>query len=328
MHEHWRSHATRQHIPELLALAVEANILTPNQEPLQPLPQRLELNADKVALGEKLFHEPRFSRDNTIACASCHNLATGGVDQKMHSTGVDGAEGSINAPTVFNSGYNLKQFWDGRAETLEEQIDGPLQAANEMGARWSETIRKLQADPIYASAFSSLYPEGVTIHTIKDAIATFESSLSTPDSRFDRFLRGEPNVLSAEEMKGYDLFKAYGCVACHQGMGVGGNMFQTFGIMADYFAERGNPTPVDLGRFNVTKDEQDRHVFKVPSLRNVALTPPYFHDGSAKRLEDAVAVMARYQLGRHLPSDEIALIVKFLRTLTGEYKGRPLDAHS
>src|SRR5262249_48610941 len=132
MHEHWRSHVTRQHIPELLAPTAEANILTPTQEPLQPLPQHLELNADKVALGEKLFHDPRLSRDNTIACASCHNLATGGVDQKVHSTGVDGAEGPINAPTVFNSGYNIKQFWDGRAATLEEQIDGPLQAANEM----------------------------------------------------------------------------------------------------------------------------------------------------------------------------------------------------
>jgi cytochrome c peroxidase len=190
------------------------------------------------------------------------------------------------------------------------------------GQRSSSSSKKI----FYVLAFSELYVDGIQSHTIKDAIATFERSLYTPTARFDRLLRGDSNALTDEEKQGYRIFKEYGCINCHQGVGVGGNMFETFGVMGDYFADRGNVTKADLGRFNVTGDAWDRHVFKVPSLRNVALIPPYSHDGSAKRLEDAVVIMARYQLGRKLSHEETDLIVKFLRTLTGEYQGKALDA--
>lgn len=306
------------------AAPVQQRIRRAINEPIQPIPLHIELNEKKVALGKKLFHEPQLSHDNSVSCASCHNLQLGGTDRRMRSIGIQGAVGFINSPTVFNCGFNFKQFWDGRADTLEDQIDGPIQAPNEMGSNWEEILSKLQTAPDYVFAFEALYPDGIQVHNIKDAIATFEHSLYTPNSRFDQFLRGAPSTLSDDEKAGYRLFKSYGCISCHQGMGVGGNMFERFGVMGDYFADRGNVTPADFGRFNVTGVEQDRYVFKVPSLRNVTLTPPYFHDGSARRLEDAVAIMGKYQLGRKLPPEEINVIVKFLKTLSGEYGGKPL----
>lgn len=293
-------------------------------EPIQPIPREVKLDARKVALGARLFNDPRLSRDDSVSCARCHNLAAGGVDHLVRAVGIEGRVGEVNTPTVFNSGLNFRQFWDGRAETLEDQIDGPVQNPKEMGSTWPDVVRKLQADPSYPGAFAELYPARIQRATIKDAIATFERSLITPDSRFDRFLRGDRAAITADEVAGYQLFKAYGCVACHQGINVGGNMFQTFGIVADYFADRGHPTRADLGRFNVTGKEYDRHTFKVPSLRNVVRTAPYFHDGSAKTLPEAVAIMAKYQLGRTLSTREVDLIVQFLGTLTGEYTGKPL----
>ena len=290
-------------------------------EPIQPIAIDSNLDERKVRLGEALFNDPQLSKDNSISCASCHGLTTGGVDRLSHSIGINGAVGSINAPTVFNSGANFKQFWDGRAETLEDQIDGPVQAAGEMGSSWPEVISKLSKSPDYVSSFEALYADGIQVRNIKDAIATFERSLSTPDSRFDQYLRGDSSALSDEEKQGYHIFKSYGCITCHQGINVGGNMFQTFGVMADYFADRGNITRADLGRFNVTEQEKDRYVFKVPSLRNVALTAPYFHDGTASDLQDAVRVMAKYQLGRQLSNEEVASLVSFLKTLSGKRAG-------
>jgi cytochrome c peroxidase len=295
--------------------------MIPSQEPIQPIPLHIELDPKKVALGEKLFHDPRLSHDNSLACASCHNLATGGADHKVRSLGRQGAEGPINTPTVFNSGFNFRQFWDGRAATLEEQMDGPVHNPKEMGTNWREIVGKLKNIPEYVTAFTALYRDGLQPSNIKDAIATFERALYTPNARFDKYLRGDTNAITAAEKAGYELFKSVGCIACHQGIGVGGNMFQVFGVLQNYFADRGNITQADLGRFNVTGDAQDRHVFKVPSLRNVAVTPPYLHDGSVDQLEEMVAVMAKYQLGRTLPPEETELIVMFLKTLTGEYKG-------
>jgi len=284
----------------------------------------LDLNPEKVALGRKLFHDPLLSGDGTVLCASCHDLATGGVDRKVHSTGVNGGRGRINTPTVFNSGFHSKLFWDGRAQTLEAQIDGPLLAENEMASSWQQVIAYLEGSGPYGEAFEALYPERINENTVKNAIATFERSLYTPNARFDRYLRGDEGAITAEEKAGYKLFKTYGCVKCHQGMTVGGNHFDTFGVIGDYFADRGDITKEDFGRFNVTGDELDRFKFKVCSLRNVALTPPYFHDGSAATLEDAVTVMARYQLGRRVSEADVKLIVKFLSTLTGEYNGKRL----
>ncbi len=294
-------------------------------EPIEPLPLAVELDAARVALGKKLFNDKRLSRDDTIACASCHRLDGGGVDNAAVSTGIDGAKGSINAPTVFNSGFNFRQFWDGRARSLEEQAAGPIHNPIEMGSDWQQVLAKLRQDPGLVAQADEAYPGGLSADSVVDAIATFERSLITP-SPFDRYLRGDTSAIGQEAAHGYELFKNYGCVACHQGVNVGGNMFQVFGVMGDYFAKRGGPTKADLGRYNVTGLEADKHVFKVPSLRNVALTAPYFHDGSASTLDDAVDVMFRYQLGRSAPAQDKALIVKFLRSLTGDELARPLIA--
>ncbi|MEK7354836.1 MAG: cytochrome-c peroxidase [Bdellovibrionota bacterium] len=289
-------------------------------EPILPLPIQVGLKeTDKVDLGQRLFHEPRLSKNNTISCASCHDLSRGGVDGRVRSIGINGAEGGINAPTVYNSGFNFRQFWNGRAKTLEDQVDGPLQHAKEMGSDWNDVLARLSADPQYSSAFKKAYPDGVTKANVKNAIATFERSLVTPNAPFDRFLRGDPTAITDREKTGYLRFKSYGCVACHQGVNVGGNMFQTMGVMGRYFEDRKTPiSEDDMGRFSVTNDERDMHVFRVPSLRNVALTSPYFHDGSARSLEDAVNVMAKYQLGRKLPKADVDAIVAFLKALTGE----------
>lgn len=324
-----------QQSEQLSIVPIVSRAILASKEPIEPIPLHLELNKSKVKLGEKLFHDSRLSGDNTISCASCHNLNTGGTDRLVHSIGIKKQlhfMNLVNSPTVFNSGFNFKQFWNGRAETLEDQVESPLLSEHQMaGNNWSEVVNKLKQFSEYVSWFKQLYSNGITsnnidnnIDNIKDAIATFERSLYTPNSRFDRFLRGERNALTEEEKEGYQRFKSYGCVSCHQGMLLGGNMFQSFGLHGNYFADRGNVTKADLGRFNVTGDERDRYVFKVPSLRNVVLTNPYFHDGSAATLEEAIKVMAKYQLGRQLPQTDIALIIKFLNTLTGEYEGKPL----
>ena len=297
-----------------------------DEEPIQPIPLQLSPAPDvrKVALGKKLFHDPRLSGDDSVSCSTCHRLDRAGVDHRRRSLGIRGIEGEVNAPTVFNSGLNFAQFWDGRAKTLEEQVDGPVQSATEMGSTWDRVLGKLRADPAYVAAFKALYPEGMARETVKNAIAEFERSLLTPRSRFDRHLGGDAAALTTGEKAGYLKFKSYGCISCHQGVNIGANLFQRMGIIGDYFADRGNITKADLGRFNVTGQEADRHVFKVPSLRNVAVTAPYFHDGSAATLEEAVAVMARYQLGRPLPPQDLAEIVAFLGTLTGEFEGKSL----
>lgn len=195
----------------------------------QPLPQKIQLNPNKVALGQKLFHDVRLSSDNTISCASCHSLSTGGVDNRKLSIGIKGGVGSVNSPTVLNSGFNFVQFWDGRAATLEDQVDGPIHHPKEMGSNWKQIITKLQADQSYDTAFKNTYKDGINSTNIKDAIATFDRSLITPNSRFDKFLRGDANAIDANEKNGYALFQSYGCASCHQGINLGGNMFEKWG---------------------------------------------------------------------------------------------------
>jgi cytochrome c peroxidase len=291
---------------------------------LLPLPPVPELSADKVALGKRLFFDPRLSHNDTIACATCHKLEGGGSDRQVVSVGIDGRKGGINAPTVFNSSLNFVQFWDGRAASLEQQARGPVHNPLEMGSSWAEVIPKLSRDEGYRQAFSRLYKEGITGETIVDAIATFERTLLTPNSPFDRFLLGDKAALGPLERVGYQRFLDYGCASCHQGASIGGNMFQRFGVMDTYLKDSANRQS-DLGRFNVTGLDPDKNVFKVPSLRNVAVTPPYFHDGSAATLEEAVIVMGRYQLGRELSEEDVKALVAFLRTLTGEWEGKPLQ---
>ena len=295
-----------------------------NGEPLQPLPPTPELAPEKVSLGEKLFYEPRLSGSNSVACTSCHNLAHGGADVRRYSTGANNTPGVVNTPSVFNASLNFAQFWDGRATTLEQQAVEPLLDPNEMAASWASLLAKLQADPNYVQAFNAIYSDGITQANLIDALVTFERSLITQNAPFDRYLKGDHAALNALEIDGYRRFKDYGCASCHQGDNIGGNMFQRFGVMANYFATRAL-TRADLGRFNVTGREEDRYVFKVPSLRNVAVTAPYFHDGSATTLEQAVTVMGRYQLGRELSPEDVRALSAFLRTLTGEWRGRPLQ---
>lgn len=304
--------------------SADVNHSTFRREQIDPLPREIVLDAAKVALGKRLFNDPLLSRDQTISCASCHDLGKGGADGLAHSRGIGGASGAVNAPSVFNSGLNFRQFWDGRAASLEEQVAGPLHNPLEMDSSWPDVIARLKKDKDYARAFAALYRDGVRSANVQDAIATFERSLITPDSRFDRYLRGEQGALDAREQAGFQLFKERGCSACHQGANIGGNMYQSLGVFGDYFADRGKNEKEDQGRFNVTGREEDRHAFKVPSLRNVARTAPYFHDGSVQRLEDAVGIMGKYQIGRELSHQEIEVIVAFLQTLTGTYQGKPL----
>lgn len=296
----------------------------PLDEPIQPIPLAIALDQNKVALGEQLFQDVRLSGNNQISCLSCHSFSAGGADHNARSVGVHGTPGAINTPTIFNVGFNFRFNWNGKHETLADHIDALLQNSGEMGIQWQELIQKLQQVPEYKRAFTKIYPDGLTFDTVKDAIVVYEQSLYTPNSRFDQFLRGNQQALTASEQEGYRLFKAYGCISCHQGVNVGGNMFQKFSVIGDYFADRGNLTQADLGRFNVTGQDSDRYVFRVPTLRNVALTAPYFHDGSAQSLHEAIAIMAKYQLGRPLPAEHADRIVEFLHTLTGEYRGQRL----
>ena len=288
-------------------------------EPILPIspPDFTVVQRTQIALGRSLFNDPRLSHDNSTSCASCHSLDLGGADGRRVSVGIKGAMGSVNAPTVINSGLNLSQFWDGRAVTLEEQAAGPVHNPIEMGSNWGEVLEKLRHDDFYPSRFKSLYEGGMTAENIQHAIALFEKSLVTLDAPFDRFLRGDDKAISDEAKRGYRLFKTYGCVACHQGQNVGGNMYARMGAVGDYFINKKKLSPSDAGRYNVTGMEGDRHVFKVPSLRMVTRTAPYFHDGSAATLEEAVKTMARYQLGRRISKDDTALIIKFLETLVG-----------
>lgn len=283
---------------------------------LRPLPAPPELEPERVALGQRLFTDTRLSADHSLACVSCHRFDLGGADGRPVSIGILGREGGINAPSVFNSGLNFVQFWDGRALTLQEQAAGPIHNPLEMAASWALVVERLSADETMRQDFAIAYPDGLTAANIADAIASFEQSLQTPDSPFDRFLRGDRNALDDLALTGYQRFRDFGCISCHQGALLGGNMFQKFGVLGDYFAGRAL-TEADLGRYNVTGRDEDRHVFKVPGLRNVALTAPYFHDGSATSLEAAVAIMGRYQLGRDLAPEDVKAIVAFLHSLSG-----------
>jgi|LakMenE01Jun11ns_1017448.scaffolds.fasta_scaffold9939227_5 cytochrome c peroxidase len=292
-------------------------------ESVQPLPLTVDLDAEKVALGQKLFHDTRLSGDDTLSCASCHDLTKGGTDQAKVSTGIQGQKGGINSPTVYNAMYNVAQFWDGRAKDLQEQAAGPVANLIEMGAKWDEVVEKLKQIAEYQAAFDTLYPkDGLTKTTVTDAIATFEKSLVTPNSRFDQYLRGNDSVLNADEKAGYALFKE-NCTSCHFGAALGGASFEKMGAKRDYFKLRGSEmTEADNGHFNFTKQEKDRYFFKVPVLRNIEQTAPYFHDGSVTNLADVVRIMAQVQRDKELTNEEVNKIVAFLKTLTGEYKGK------
>jgi cytochrome c peroxidase len=312
------------------AMAIIALAAQPaGQEPIAPLPRdvRHDPHPAKVDLGRKLFDDRRLSRNQDLSCASCHDLDRGGADGRNRPTGGDGKPLDYNSPTLFNAGVNFRLNWRGNFRSFEDQNESVLLDPRLMHAAWPELLSRLQADPDYLAQFQTLYGDRPARGHVLDALAAFQHSLLTPDARFDRYLRGERDAISAEEERAYQLFKAYGCTACHQGANVGGNLFQKFGVFHNPFAERAAANDADLGRFTLTGMESDRYVFRVPSLRNVAITGPYFHDGSVATLAEAVEIMGRSQLGRNLDARDINLIVQYLGTLTGTYQGHPLGEH-
>ncbi len=287
-------------------------------EPIQPLPTNIKINDSIAALGKQLFFDKRLSVDDTISCASCHDIDGWGAEAKSVSEGVKKQLGERNSPTVFNSGLNFKQFWDGRADDLSHQASGPVVNPIEMGMpSWDKVLEKLEGDQEYQKAANQLFGSALTKDVIVEAIAEYEKTLLTPNSPFDRYLKGDAGAISDVQKKGYELFKSYGCVSCHQGMNVGGNMFQKFGVLED-IAMNDRSLSNDLGRYMVTNNEWDKRVFKVPSLRLATKTAPYFHNGSVPTIEEAVDIMIKFQLGRSVPQQDRDAIIKFLESLVGE----------
>ena len=306
------------------ALAADALLERARQsfEPVPANPPVLEGNPtspEKVELGKMLFFDPRLSASWLISCNTCHNVGLGGVDLLETSIGHGWQQGPRNSPTVLNAVFNVAQFWDGRAKDLMEQAQGPIQAAVEMNSTPARTVETLQSIPQYVDHFKSAFPgesDPVTYENMARAIEAFESTLLTPWSKFDRFLRGNEQALDSSERKGLELFLDKGCVACHQGVNVGGTGYFPFGVVEKPGAEI--LPPDDKGRFAVTRTASDEYKFKSPSLRNITLTAPYFHSGKVWSLEQAVGVMGSSQLGAELDDAESRAIVAFLTTLTGE----------
>lgn len=304
------------------------------EEPVMQLPEPgYGVNMEMAMLGLDLYHDTRLSGDNTLACASCHQLSHGGEDGQAHARGITGSLGGVSAPTVYNSVFNIQQFWDGRAADLQEQASGPPTNPIEMGSKdWDEIVNRLKEDTQMVERFNKIFGEsGITEKNITAAIAEFEKLLITPNSPFDKYLKGDKKAISAKAAEGYRAFKKYNCGTCHTGAAMGGQSFEllgTVGTAAEYFKERGyEATEADEGRYSQTKDENDKYRFKVPTLRNIELTDPYFHDGSQLSLQQAVRSMFKYQTA-HKPSDQdIDNIVEFLNTLTGENEYMNYDFH-
>jgi cytochrome c peroxidase len=284
-----------------------------------PVLEGIPSTPERVELGKMLYFDPRLSESHALSCNSCHSVGLGGVDVMETSIGHRWQRGGRNAPTVLNAVFNTAQFWDGRAKDLEEQAGGPLVNPIEMGTTEQHVVEQLQSIPGYVVKFRQAFPEQaepITFENVRHAIALFEATLLTPNAPFDRFLQGDEGALTAEQHEGLQLFIQKGCAACHSGINVGGSMYAPFGVV-----ERPGAAmlpPADKGRFEVTKTVSDEYVFKVPTLRNIALTPPYFHTGKAWDLRQAVAVMGASQLGTTLTDTEIDKITAFLHTLTGE----------
>jgi cytochrome c peroxidase len=277
------------------------------KEPITPVPAPAAVDPRKIALGERLFGDTRLSRDNSHSCASCHDISSNGASKNSHDVGLNGAVLSLNTLTVFNAALSFRFGWEGKFRTLESHTAVSLESPRSLGISTAEAAEKLGADPRMRREFIAAYNRGPDAANVLDAIASFERTLVTPDSKFDRWLEGDTAALSTEELEGYRLFKSLGCVSCHQGVNIGGNLYQRHGI----FHPLASPQP---------------EILRVPSLRNVATTPPYFHDGSAATLDDAVRKMGLAQLNSTLTDQQVTEIVAYLQTLTGNYRGVPVGA--
>ena len=289
-------------IPQPLVQWQEAHV---SDEPITPVPEPRPIDALKVRLGERLFGDPRLSRNNLRSCASCHDLSTNGASKESHDRSLDGSSLPLNTLTVFNAVLSFRFGWEGKIRAIESDVGASLQNPQIMGADLAEIAEKLDADAGLRREFVAAYGRHADAENVVDALASFQRTLITPGSRFDRWLAGDAGALSAEEQDGYRLFKSLGCISCHQGVNIGGNLFQRHGI----FHPLASPKP---------------EILRVPSLRNVATTPPYFHDGSAKTLDEAVRKMGMAQLNSTLTDQQVSAIVAYLRTLTGTYRGVPV----
>ncbi|CCE11710.1 Cytochrome c551 peroxidase precursor (Cytochrome c peroxidase) [Bradyrhizobium sp. STM 3843] len=279
-----------------------------DQAPISPIPQPPPADPQKLLLGERLFGDTRLSANGDLSCQSCHDIKTNGAVDAAHrgspcATGPSSA--GLNTLTVFNAALSFRLGWQGNFRSLAAQAEASIESPHGMHSSAGDVVRKLNADPDMVRRFEAAYGHEPDRDSLLDALVTFERSLLTPDSRFDHWLKGDKSALTTEEHDGYRLFKSYGCISCHQGVNIGGNLFQRQGVFKPL---------VKTGP----------QVVRVPSLRNVATTAPYFHDGSAATLEQAVARMAVAQLDRTLTDQQIALIVAFLKTLTGNYRGSPV----
>lgn len=281
---------------------------------ITPLPTNIPYDKEKAILGKQLYMDTSLSKDGKVSCNTCHDLKKYGVDNEIFSIGADGVlDEPFNSPTTFNSVFNFVQFWDGKAKNLADQAKNPFINPKEMALKdEAEVVKRVEANAKYKASFDKIYGE-ITMQNITDAIAEFEKTLITPNAPFDRYLNGDENAISSQAKRGWEAFKSNGCVACHQGQNIGGTMYQKIGIFEPY------PNQENLGRYEITKIESDKMVFKVPSLRNVAKTAPYYHDGSIPTLDACVQFMAYYQLGRFLDQQTVDDIVAFLESLTGEF---------
>ncbi len=291
-----------------LALA----LLSWANEAILPIPQKVPYDKKRALLGRELFFDTSLSRDNSVACISCHNIYNGGADARTVSVGFEGKKGNIQSPSVLNAVFNFRQFWNGRAKDLYEQAEGPLNNPVEHNMTPKLIEQRLKANPKYKRKFETLYKDGVSYKNAIDAIVEFEKALITPNSKFDLYLQGK-SKLSKNEEHGYRLFRQLGCISCHNGRNIGGNSFAKIGMFTPYENLKEYPD-----RYAITRNPLDKNVFKVPTLRNIALTAPYFHDASQKTLKDAIKAMGFYNLGIELNKEEIDAIEAFLKTLTGE----------
>jgi cytochrome c peroxidase len=294
------------------AVATQAGQL--RNEPIKPIEMLAVTAPEQVDLGRMLWFDTRLSKSGSLSCNSCHDLAKGGTDNIPTSIGHGWAEGPINSPTVLNSSFSLAQFWDGRAKDLKEQAGGPIANPLEMASSHEHVVKVLNSIPKYQTLFHKAFNSNsdITIEQATTAITQFEDTLVTPNAAFDLWLKGDDAALTAQELKGYELFKSSGCVACHNGEAIGGGSFQKFGVFEQYTTQN-----LSEGRYAVTGKEQDKGWFKVPTLRNIELTYPYFHDGKVNSLAEAVNIMGRIQLNREFTTAETTDMVAFLKTLTG-----------
>ncbi len=294
---------------------IAARVDNLRNEPIEPIEVVASDSPKQVDLGRMLWFDTRLSKSGGLSCNSCHDLAKGGTDNMPTSIGHNWAEGPINSPTVLNSRYSLAQFWDGRAKDLTEQAGGPIENPIEMASSHEHVVKVLNSIPEYKNLFHDAFDDDgdITIEQITSALAEFENTLVTPNDAFDQWLKGDDEALTAQELNGYKLFKDSGCVACHNGVALGGSSFQKFGVFEEYTTQN-----LSKGRYDVTGKEEDKFWFKVPTLRNIELTYPYFHDGQVNSLSKAVNIMGKIQLNREYTEDETADIVAFLKTLTGD----------